>query len=274
MFLYMTKVETVLGSMNGMNGLSRGNTFIRHLDPRAMLITAMAFIVVVTSFGKYDILGLLPLVIYPVSLMALGNFSFRSIGKKLVYVSPFAIVIGIFNPLFDNQILVQIGDVGISGGWVSFGAIMIKFVLTVSVALILVALSGFEEICHALVKLKVPKVFVSQLLFMHRYIYVMADEASRMVRAHTLRSFKRRGMKISVFCSIISQLLLRTLDRAHRIHTAMVSRGFAGEIPVMHGLKAAPGDVAFVLLWSAFFVLARLYNLPQWLGFFVMEGLT
>ena len=130
----MTKVETVLGSMNGMNGLSRGNTFIGHMDPRAMLITAMAFIVVVTSFGKYDILGLMPLVIYPVSLMALGNVSFRSIGKKLLYVSPFAIVIGIFNPLFDNQVLVQIGHVNISGGWVSFAAIMIKFVLTVSVA--------------------------------------------------------------------------------------------------------------------------------------------
>ena len=270
----MTKVETALGSMKGLNECSRGNTFAGYIDPRAMLITAMVFIVAVTSFGKYDILGLLPLFIYPVSLMALGNVSFRSIARKVIYVSPFAIVIGIFNPLFDNQVLVQIGHVGISGGWISFAAIMVKFVLTVSMALILVAVCGFEEICHALEKLKVPKVFVSQLMFMHRYIYVMAGEASRMVRAHSLRSFRHRGMKIRVFCSLISQLLLRTLERAQRIHTAMVSRGFTGEVLTMHRLYAAPKDVAFVLLWSAFFVLARVYNLPQWLGLFVMEGLS
>ncbi len=272
----MTKVETALGSMS-MNGLDHGvtrDTLTGSIDPRARLITTMVFIIVATSFGKYDILGLLPLVIYPMVLMALGTVPVRSIAKKLLYVSPLAIFIGIFNPLFDSRILVHLGPVGISGGWISFATIMLKFVLTVSAALILVASGGFDAVCQALARLKVPNVFVSQLMFMHRYIYVMTDQASRMVRAHSLRSFRRSGMSLRVFGSLIGQLLLRTLDRAQRIHTAMVSRGFTGEIPLMRELRLAGRDAAFVVSWSALFILVRLYNIPLWIGSTLMGVLS
>lgn len=269
----MSRIDTVLNSLYGSSGLARGNTDAGSIDPRARLVTTMVFIIMVTSFGKYDVVGLLPFIVYPVSLASLGNISFRGIGRSLLLVCPFALFIGIFNPLLDRHIMVQIGSVGISGGWISFTTIMVKFVLTVSAALILVAADGFDALCHSMERLKVPPVFVSQLMFMHRYIHVMAHEASRMLRAHDLRSAGGKRMSMKVFGSLVGQLLLRTLDRAQRIHMAMVSRGFTGEIRIIHRLRAGLVDVIFVLAWCSFFGLARMYNLPRLLGMFVMESL-
>ncbi len=62
---------------------------------------------------------------------------------------------------------------------------------------------------------------------------MLIDEAKRLVRARALRSFKSRGMGIAVFGQLVGQLLLRTIDRSQRIHQAMLSRGFNGEIRLL-----------------------------------------
>ncbi|MGV8080874.1 MAG: cobalt ECF transporter T component CbiQ [Syntrophales bacterium] len=261
-----------LGAMSRLDGPGSSDAPALPVDPRIMIVTTLLFIAVVSSFGKYDVLGLLPLVLYPVSLMALGRVSFRRIARRLLVASPFAVMIGIFNPVLDSQIMAHFGPVAVSGGWISFAAILVKFLLTVSAALILVAICGFDAVCFGLGKLGMPKILVSQLLFMKRYIHVAADEAGRMVRAHGLRSFHRRGMSFRVFGSLCGQLLLRSLDRAQRIYNAMVSRGFSGEIRLLRVRSVRPGDVVFAAAWSAFFLFARLYNVPLWIGGLVLGG--
>jgi cobalt/nickel transport system permease protein len=65
---------------------------------------------------------------------------------------------------------------------------------------------------------------------------------------------------------MVGPLLLRTLDRAQRIHTAMLSRGFDGEIRMLRPLRIRPGDAVFLTGWIGAFVLLRIYDLPLWLG--------
>jgi len=186
--------------------------------------------------------------------------------KKIILVAPFAILIGIFNPLMDREILVQLGSLSITGGWVSFFSIMIRFVLTVSAALILICLTGFNAVCMALGKLGVPRPFVVQLLFLYRYLFVLIDETSRMVRARSLRSFGSGGMRFKIFIHLIGQLLLRTLDRAQRIHLAMCCRGFDGHIRISRSLKFGFNEIRFTLAWSLLFVCFRSYNIPLKIG--------
>ena len=156
-----------------MDTLSLQQTSIHGLDPRAKLITSLVFITTVVSFGKYEISALLPYLVYPVFLIAMGNTPPVYLLKKLVLVSPFAVMIGIFNPLMDRDILISLGTIGISGGWVSFVSILIRFVLTVGVALTLIAVTGFNAVCMALDKLGTPRVFVVQLVFLYRYMFYM-----------------------------------------------------------------------------------------------------
>jgi len=53
--------------------ISSRDTSIHRLDPRAKLLTTLAYIVAVASFDKYTVTGLVPFVIYPVVLIALGD---------------------------------------------------------------------------------------------------------------------------------------------------------------------------------------------------------
>jgi cobalt/nickel transport system permease protein len=267
----MASIEFSLLNIGQLETLSYQQTPLHRLDPRVKLLTTLVFIVTVVSFGKYEITGLLPFVIYPVVLIAVGNLPPGYLARKILLAAPFAFFIGIFNPLLDRAILVHLGPLGISGGWVSFASIMIRFILTVSAALILIAGTGLNAVCLALDKLGAPRGFVMQLMFLYRYIFVWTDEALRLVRARALRSFQGRGLGLKVFGSMIGQLLLRTLGRARRIHLAMLSRGFAGKIHLTRPLRLRLPDVIFLLGWSALFVLMRWINIPQLLGTVITE---
>jgi cobalt/nickel transport system permease protein len=262
----MANIESSFFDISTLDTLSHQRTVIHQLDPRIKLITTFFFIGTVLSFGKYEIAALLPFVIYPVTLVSLGNLPAGYLLGKVLVAAPFAFFVGIFNPLMDRAVLMQLGPLDLSGGWVSFASIMIRFTLTVSAALILVASSGFNSVCMALEKLGTPRILAVQLLFLYRYIFVLTDEASRMARARSLRTFDGRGLGFKVFCSMIGQLLLRTLDRAKRVHLAMCCRGFDGEIRATRLLKIRGRDLGFMLGWSGLFILMRLYPLPQWMG--------
>jgi cobalt/nickel transport system permease protein len=267
----MGALENSLFNIGYLETLSQQATPIHRLDPRVKLLTTLGFIVAVVSFPKYAVLGLMPFILYPVALIALGHLPASYLGKKILIAAPFAFFIGVFNPLLDRQTLVQLGPLAISGGWVSFAAILLKFILTVSAALILVAVTGFNQVCLALQRLGMPRLFVLQLLFLYRYLFVLAEEALRMMRARALRSFNGRGLGFGTYSSMLGHLLLRTLDRAHRLHLAMLSRGFDGEIRLLRTLHLSGRDVGFLLGWSGFFAFFRLVNIPQALGAWVLE---
>jgi len=252
-----------------MDLLSYQDTPVHKIDPRAKLITALFFILTVVSFGKYQISMLVPFIIFPIYLLTAGNIPVLYILKKVLYVSPFAVMIGIFNPLYDSSIMIYPCGIGISGGWISFISIMMRFTLTVSTALALIACTGFNNICFALNRLGAPKIFAVQLLFLYRYIFVLAEEAARMVRARNLRSFDGKGRGIKSYGPLLGNLLLRTINRAERIHMAMVSRGFDGNIRIMNRYKSGYREFLFVIIWSLIFLLLRFVNIPQAAGNFV-----
>lgn len=262
----MPNIDSSFLDLSHLDLLSYQNTSVHRLDPRVKVLTTALFIVTVVSFNKYEISGLIPLIIYPVILITLGNVPPIYVLKKVLIAAPFALLVGLFNPFMDREILLYIGPVGISAGWISYLSILIRFFLTVSAAVILIATTGFNAVCLALERLGVPNVFAVQLLFLYRYIFVMAEEGSRMARARALRSFGGKGMGFRVFTFLVGQLLLRTFDRAQRIHRAMLCRGFDGEIRLIRSLKIRGQDMGFLLGWVALFVLTRLYNVPLIIG--------
>ncbi|MFH1460152.1 MAG: cobalt ECF transporter T component CbiQ [Candidatus Omnitrophota bacterium] len=249
-----------------MDTLAQGSSFLHRLDPRAKLITTILFIMSVVSFSKYTTLAFMPFFLYPVFLIAAGGLPAGYLLTKVLLVAPFAVLLGIFNPLIDRQIIFYIGTIGISGGWVSFISVLLRFLLTVTAALLLVALTGFNAVCEALLKMGVPKPFVMQLLFFYRYLFVLTDEAQRMERARALRSFHSGFMRYTTFISLLGHLLLRTLARAERIYHAMCCRGFTGHIYRVTSVKSTGKDICFVLGWGFLFVFFRVYNIPLTLG--------
>ncbi len=261
----MCNITNSLYNMRILDDLARKETAIHKLHPLVKLLTTVCYLTVVVSFGRYDIGGLLPLVLYPVMVFALAEIPIKPIFIRILLVSPFIIGIGILNPLFDHQVFL-LGGIEISRGWVTFLAILIKSGLTVTAALLLIATTGMDRLAGALRMLKVPRIFVLQLLLTYRYISVLMEEVSRNLRAYSLRAPEQKGVHRSAWGSLAGQLILRTFDRAQRIYEAMCLRGFKGEYHTGGSGRIKVWDLAYLVGWVSFFAAARIYNIPMLIG--------
>ncbi len=265
----MGSIDATFFDVGRLDRLATQDTPIHRLDPRAKLVTTLVFVLCVVSFGKYEVSGLLPYLLFPVSMISLGRLPVGYLLRKVLIVAPFAVMVGIFNPWIDRELLIRLGPVGVAGGWVSFLSILVRFFLTIGTAFILIATTSFHGLCLALQRLGVPQVLTVQLLFVYRYLFVLGDEAVRLVRARALRSFAGRGQGMKVFGHMVGHLLLRTMDRAQRIHLAMLCRGFTGELHLGRTLRIGAPELTFTLGWSALFVVLRFFNLPRMAGEFL-----
>jgi len=268
----MTGFTSSLNNLKLLDELSTQETIIHKLHPLAKVSTTFLFLVMVVSFNKYEVTGFLPFFLYPIVVIVLGDLPVGALLKRVLIAVPFALGVGIFNPIFDQSSVSLWGDITISGGWVSFASILIRFFLTVLAALLLVATSGMGKIASVLLMLKVPRIFVMQILFMYRYISVLMEEVGRVLRAHSLRSLEDKGIRFKVWGSLLGQLFLRTIDRAERIYQAMLCRGFTGSFPTIRKERMGGKDLLYIGAWGLFFLFARLYNIPEIIGALVLGG--
>jgi cobalt/nickel transport system permease protein len=262
----MASINSAILDLKRLDLLASGDTSLHRLDARAKVLVTFVFILCVVSFGRYELAALVPFFIFPAVMIALSAIPPLFIARKVALLCPFALMVGAFNPLFDREIIMHLGPLGISGGWISFASILIRSILTVGAAFILVGLTGFTAVCQALERLGMPQVFAVQLLFLYRYIFVLTEESGRASRARELRSCGKKGLGIRSFGSMVGHLLLRTWQRAERIHTAMLARGFTGEFHASRQSRFGGAEIRFVLAWSVLFIFLRLQNVSQLLG--------
>lgn len=257
----MSKIADSIYNIRLLDELAQKDTVIHRIHPVPKLLTTLVYLFVLVSFNRYEILGLLPFILFPMVLMILGELPARPILKRVLLVGPLIIGIGILNPLFDPL------------GWFTFASIMLKSGLTVTMSLVLISTTGMDKLAQALKDLKVPSVFVLQLLLTYRYIAVLVEELARMLRAYALRAPRQKGVRLKDSGSFAGQLLLRTFDRAQRVYDAMKLRGFNGDYHVYRKTPVTWKDNLFLIAWSAFFIVARIGNIPVLLGLLFQGGI-
>jgi cobalt/nickel transport system permease protein len=87
---------------------------------------------------------------------------------------------------------------------------------------------------------------------MYRYMYVLVEEAQRLMTARDARSAEGEGRRAGgsiwwrarVTGNMIGTLFLRTYERSERIYQAMLARGFNGEIRTLHEPTASRWEMA------------------------------
>jgi cobalt/nickel transport system permease protein len=262
----MSRLAAALQDLRALDSLALRETALARRDPRAKLAVTLCFIVTVLSFGRYQVAALLPLALFPAVLSAQAQVPGRVLRRTLWLASPFALMVGLANPWFDRTPMLALGGIELGAGWVSFGSILLRVTLTVSATVVLLGSTGMHALCVGLSRLGVPRVFTAQLLFLQRYIHVLAEEALRISTAHRLRAAPGRRLPLSLYASLMGQLLLRAFDRAARVHQAMLARGFDGELRIVEDWRWQRADTLFVGLWCGYFALARAVDLPLALG--------
>lgn len=127
-------------------------------------------------------------------------------------------------------------------GFLRFISIVIRSWLSVQMAILLVAVTEFPKIVHALRHLRVPAVLTVIISFLYRYLFVLADEVLRLLRAREARSAAVAGRgtggsvawRARIAGHMAGQLFLRSYERSDRVYNAMLSRGYKGELMTIH----------------------------------------
>lgn len=253
--------------------LADKKSLIHQMNATTKLVVALIFIGITVSFSKYALIEILPLLIYPVIIMNLADLSIKYFLKKILVGLPLVLLIAIFNLWYDQTPWLIFGKLILTGGMVSFLVILLKFILTISAGLLLIATTPLTKLTDALLRLKIPPFLIVQLSLTYRYLSVLLEETRTLVQAYSLRSFKKNGVQYQVWGSLGGQLLLRTLARAERVHQAMLCRGFQGVNFIKSKSQLQLRDWYYLCAWVCFFVLVRLLNLPEILGMIFIGGL-
>ncbi len=256
-------IDDALLELRRLDDLADQDTPLHRLDARAKVLVVLAFLVSMLSLGRYEVARLLPYAALPLVFCAMGDIPLPLLLRRAALALPFVLFVGLFNPLLDRVVHLRLGPLLITGGMLSFVSIALRSMLAVTAGLALVAGTGFNRICRALGRLGLPRAFLVQLQFLYRYIFVLAAEAARMLHARSLRSAP--GSKPSL--REYRNLLLRTLDRAERVHKAMLCRGFDGTVPEFGpATRFGRAEWRFCFAWGLFLAGLRIFDLPQFLG--------
>ena len=262
----MNQASKAWSELKAMDELAGQDSGIHRLHPLVKLLVTIVYITATVSFPKYNISGLMVMVLYPVFIFQASYIPIRTCFYKMRAVLPLVCAVGLFNPFFDRTPLLALGGLTVSGGMVSMLSLMMKGVFSLMASFLLIATTPIEALCHALRQLHVPKILVTLLLLTYRYISVLLEEVSIMLDAYHLRAPGQKGIHVSAWGSFLGQLLLRSMDRAAALYESMQLRGFTGAFYYIRESRFTAASLLYGAVCISLFLLARLVNLSQLLG--------
>lgn len=258
----MNKAEQASIELRAMDELASMDSPIHRLPALSKLVITVLFILVTVSFNKYDIWGIVPMVLFPLIGYSISGISIGTCFRKLRIVMPLVCVVGIFNPVFDRVPVFHIGGFVVTAGMISFITLMLKGIFCLMASFLLIACTRIEAICAAMRKLHIPKMLTSLILLTFRYVSVLLEEVAIMTDAYQLRAPNQNGVQFSAWGSFLGQLILRSSDRAERLHESMKLRGFDGDFEYAVDNTSSGGSVIAVFVVSLLIMLMRFFNLP------------
>jgi cobalt/nickel transport system permease protein len=247
---------------------------IHELDARVKLVLSLAFILTTALIpsGVWPVYILLLAIIF--SIVILSGLGFPYVLKRSSLALPFVLAalpviftirgdpLASFS-LFNWRLTMTLQGVE------RFISITLKSWISVQCAIMLASSTSFPDLLMAMRAIHIPRLLVAIFSLMWRYLFVLVDEALRLLRARLARSGDsgRKGVKTGgsvawrgqVTGGMAGSLFLRAIERSDRIYDAMLSRGYDGEV------RALPLPILttahWVILSSGLFILILLLGL-------------
>ena len=180
--------------------------------PKIGLVLALVLLVALWPGAAWRLLGAVAALL--LALAVLSQIPLRFLLRRLLIAEPFALgvaALALWQP----------------DGLHVFLVMLAKSTLCLTTMIMLTATTPFTNLLAALRRAHVPTLFVTTLALLYRYLFVLADESSRMRRARLSRTFgAARAQRWHALATVASQLFIRASSRAERIFAAMSARGW------------------------------------------------
>jgi len=134
--------------------------------------------------------------------------------KRLAWLSPFILSVALVNAL----------QPAARGSW---PVVAVRSTICLLTIILVSNTTPFSRILRVLRRVHVPSLLITTIALMHRYLFVLVEEAERMRRARASRTFaRRRGTRWHTLATVVGQLFVRASERAERIYDSMCARGW------------------------------------------------
>ncbi len=137
------------------------------------------------------------------------------------------------DPLFSIELKVLTLS-GYKDGFIEGLMLALRILAAVSVIIVLGLSTPFTEIMAGLSWFRIPKTLIEIMMFAYRYIFILLDDAMVIYNAQKNRlgySGIKRG--ISSFSTLVGTLVLKAFDHSQKTTTAMIQRGYNGNMPFL-----------------------------------------
>jgi cobalt/nickel transport system permease protein len=236
---------------------------LHRLDPRIKLVLTVVFILSTTLLptGAWPVYILFFALLLSIEIISELGISY--VLTRSVLALPFVLAAAplIFTIPGTTLLTIPIGPWTLSAsvqGLEHFLSISVKSWLSVQAAILLASSTTFPDLLVAMRGLHVPQLLVSTFGLMWRYLFVLVDEAGRLIRARASRSGTSErfvskpggsmAWRARVTGGMAGSLFLRAFERGDRIYMSMVSRGYDGEVRSLPLPQVQPSQWAILIL--------------------------
>jgi len=235
-------------------GFAKRNGLLQHLDPRVKLISALVLIVAVSISKDAWVL----FVVYLLTLL-LAYFSKIEVAffikRVWVFIPIFAGIIVLpmlFNVFLGGDRLItlitlsngaHLGSILLPSsiyitrqGMIYVISFMLRVATCVSITVLLFLTTQRDLLFKSLRSLHVPKVYILTLNMCYRYIFLLLNMVTDFFKARKSRQIKNLPLREEQrwVGGRIGHIFIKSLDMSNRVQDAMISRGFDGDVKLLH----------------------------------------
>ena len=249
----LTGVARMVESAMAADASSENGGLLQRLDPRFKLVGLLALLLAaVLVHHLVALLALLALVLVLVvfSRLGLGRFILRT----WTFVPLFTLVIvlpAMTSWVTPGRALVHLWGSGAitATGLAVAGRVILRVTDAISFSVLLAMTTRWDELLAALRAVRVPRTFVFVLAISYRYVFVLMRLVQGMVTARRSRTVGRLtpGEDRHFVGAAVGTLFGHSQAMSEQVHTAMLARGFTGEVHSRAVWRAGARDY----VWAA-----------------------
>jgi cobalt/nickel transport system permease protein len=209
-----------------------GHSRIHRLAPEVKVACAVAFVFAVAVTPRQAVWAFAVHAAVLVAVVARSGVGPRFVLTRLTVILPF-VAFALFIPFIGggerSEVLgVSLSREGLWGAW----NVVAKATLGATVSILLAATTEIPRLLTGMTRLRVPAVLTMIASFMVRYLEVLAGEVRRMRIAMASRGYAPRWLtQARPVATAAGALFVRSYERGERVHAAMLSRGYTGQMP-------------------------------------------
>lgn len=242
--------------------------FLQGLDPRVKVLALFFLLVTINLCSNLGLLWTFYFILLAIAL--LSKLPFRQMISRVWLVIPFFtgimvlpslfnwvrpgdplwVIVNFGHPLYFGPLVLP-ATLAVTKQGFAGGILLISRVgISVSLALVLTLSTRWMDILRALRSFFVPRIFIGTLEMTYRYIFVLVKAMEEIFIARRARDAGQSSSKEQrrFVATAMGGLFGKSLQMSEEVYSAMVARGYTGEIRVIHQKRMAWQDIFILIL--------------------------